>query len=79
MERCVDMKRDGTYWSERILLDDLASAYADLVTLEVATVGQPKHFPFHNAADKLFALEVELREQLETAGRNSYYQQKERG
>jgi hypothetical protein len=70
--------RDTTYWRERLILDDLASAYAGLVALEIATVGEPKHFPFHNAADKLFVLEVELREQVEAASRNSYYQQKQR-
>jgi hypothetical protein len=67
------MNRDGTYWRERVVLDDLATTYQSLVKLELATTGEPKYFAFHNAADKLFALEMELREQLDAAGKNAFY------
>jgi hypothetical protein len=67
------MNRDGTYWRERILLDDLATAYALALHLTSVTTGEPKYFPFSRAADALFELEMELREQLDAAGKNAFY------
>jgi hypothetical protein len=72
------MKRDTTYWRRQLVFDDLWDAYGSLNALEMTTVGEPKHYPFHNAADKLFMLIVELQEQLDAAGRNSYYQSKQK-
>jgi hypothetical protein len=73
------MKRDGTYWQERVVLDDLRSTFAWLVKMEERTAGTPKWFPFHQAADKLFVITEELEEQLSAAGRNAFYKADRRG
>jgi hypothetical protein len=71
------MKRGGTYWQERVLLDDIRSTFAWLEKMERQTIGEPKWYPFHAAANEMWALGNKLEEQLDAAGRNSYYQRKQ--
>jgi hypothetical protein len=73
------MKRDGTYWQERVLLDDIRSNFAWLQKMEERTVGEPKWFAFHAAADIMFKLQLDLEDQLAAAGRNAFYNQDKRG
>ena len=73
------MKQGPGYWCERVLLDELADAQQWLAKLALATDGEPKHFPYAQATDRMIALRIELEEQLQAAGKNGYYAQAQKG
>jgi len=66
----------GTHWRDRILFDNLDIALQDLIALEEGTRGEPKWYPYHQAADQLFQLMETLQTQIKNAERNAYYKAK---
>jgi len=66
----------GTSWRDAILFDNLDTALQDLIALEAATVGEPRNYPYKQAADDLFRLMDTLNTQLRNAAKNAYYAKK---
>ncbi len=66
----------GTSWRDAILFDNLDTALQDLIALEEATIGEPRHYPYKQAADDLFRLMDTLHTQLTHAAKNAYYTKK---
>jgi hypothetical protein len=58
---------------DRVLGDSLDAALQDLLALEEASRGEPKHFAYETALDALLLLRSDLDNQLAVAARNSYY------
>ncbi len=66
----------GTCWRDAILFGNLDAALKDLIALEEATVGEPRNYPYKQAADDLFRLMDTLHTQLTNAAKNAYYTKK---
>ena len=71
----LTVRGQRTDWRDRILFDDLNAALLDLMALEESCVGDPKWYPYKQAADDLFKLMDTLKTQSENAGKNAFYTQ----
>lgn len=58
---------------DRLLADNFRICLDDLLHLEEASRGEPKHFAYEAACLELDAVRTSLRERLRAAARNAYY------